>query len=270
MAGPPARTTSSHRRQWVDRRMRQGRPGVAAGPGGASDADADHRGRFGIRVDPRHARTRSSRVLHPRRHRPARGRPGCRRVRDRLGDGRRRRRLPALVETVLYSVSASVAGGVRHPAHAEPPAAGHTAQAGRLLGPSRRRPPHRRRGPPTRSCRRADLNMADRNLRGLRGGATSPRTGDLAPMRHFSHTRWGAWDGHDDRPAAAPRIRVAVTCGAVVLSYAQTWDRCRRLVAGLGRLGVGPGDRVAVIGPNCHRYLELYQAVPGGEWCWYR
>jgi long-chain acyl-CoA synthetase len=66
------------------------------------------------------------------------------------------------------------------------------------------------------------------------------------------------------RAVQVGRDRVAVTCGDVVLSYAETWDRCRRLVAGLGRLGIGPGDRVAVIGPNCHRYLELYQAVPGG------
>ena len=66
------------------------------------------------------------------------------------------------------------------------------------------------------------------------------------------------------RAVQVGRDRVAVTCGDVVLSYEETWDRCRRLVAGLGRLGLGPGDRVAVVGPNCHRYLELYQAVPGG------
>jgi long-chain acyl-CoA synthetase len=57
--------------------------------------------------------------------------------------------------------------------------------------------------------------------------------------------------------------RSAVRCGEVELSYAQMWDRARRLVGALHGLGVGPGDRVAVVGPNCHRYLELYQAVPG-------
>jgi long-chain acyl-CoA synthetase len=41
------------------------------------------------------------------------------------------------------------------------------------------------------------------------------------------------------------------------------WDRCRRLVGALRALGVEEGDRVAVVSPNCHRYLELYQAVPG-------
>jgi long-chain acyl-CoA synthetase len=57
--------------------------------------------------------------------------------------------------------------------------------------------------------------------------------------------------------------RTAVSCGDIDLTYAQTWDRCRRLVGGLHGLGLGPGDRVAVVGPNCHRYLEIYQAVPG-------
>jgi len=57
--------------------------------------------------------------------------------------------------------------------------------------------------------------------------------------------------------------RTAVTCGELELTYAQTWDRCRRLVGALRGLGVQDGDRVAVVGPNCHRYLEIYQAVPG-------
>jgi long-chain acyl-CoA synthetase len=57
--------------------------------------------------------------------------------------------------------------------------------------------------------------------------------------------------------------RVAVMCGHDTFTYAQTWERCRRLVAALRALGLGAGDRVAVVGPNCHRYLELYQAVPG-------
>ena len=55
----------------------------------------------------------------------------------------------------------------------------------------------------------------------------------------------------------------AVTCGDVRLSYASTWERGGRLVRALRALGIRDGERVAVIGPNCHRYLELYQAVPG-------
>ena len=56
---------------------------------------------------------------------------------------------------------------------------------------------------------------------------------------------------------------VAARCGDVEITYAQTWDRARRLVGALRGLGLGDGDRVAVVGRNCHRYLELYQAVPG-------
>jgi long-chain acyl-CoA synthetase len=56
---------------------------------------------------------------------------------------------------------------------------------------------------------------------------------------------------------------VAVRCGDMELTYGETWDRCLRLVGALRRLGVRDGDRLAVVGPNCHRYLELYQAIPG-------
>jgi len=57
--------------------------------------------------------------------------------------------------------------------------------------------------------------------------------------------------------------QVAVRCGQSQLTYGQTWQRARRLAGALGGLGLGRGDRVAVAGRNCHRYLELYQAVPG-------
>jgi long-chain acyl-CoA synthetase len=55
----------------------------------------------------------------------------------------------------------------------------------------------------------------------------------------------------------------AIACGRLRLTYAQTGERCRRLGGALAALGLMRGDRVAVIGPNCHRYLELYQGVPG-------
>lgn len=57
--------------------------------------------------------------------------------------------------------------------------------------------------------------------------------------------------------------REAVSCGGARLSYGDTAERCRRLGGALHDLGLTRGDRVAVIGPNCHRYLELYQGVPG-------
>jgi acyl-CoA synthetase (AMP-forming)/AMP-acid ligase II len=47
--------------------------------------------------------------------------------------------------------------------------------------------------------------------------------------------------------------RPAVACGELRLTYAETWDRCRRLAGALRGLGLVRGDRVAVVGPNCHR-----------------
>src|SRR3954449_7432467 len=63
-------------------------------------------------------------------------------------------------------------------------------------------------------------------------------------------------------------VRVAPDAAAirfedVALTYADTWERCRRLVGALRALGLQRGDRVAVVAQNSHRYLELYQAVPG-------
>jgi long-chain acyl-CoA synthetase len=57
--------------------------------------------------------------------------------------------------------------------------------------------------------------------------------------------------------------RTAVVCGPVSLTYAEMAERCARLVGALRGLGVQAGDRVAIVAPNCHRYLEVYQAVPG-------
>jgi long-chain acyl-CoA synthetase len=55
---------------------------------------------------------------------------------------------------------------------------------------------------------------------------------------------------------------VAVVCGGVRHTYRETADRCRRLIAGLRGLGLVEGDRVGVVTTNCHRYLELYHAIP--------
>jgi long-chain acyl-CoA synthetase len=59
--------------------------------------------------------------------------------------------------------------------------------------------------------------------------------------------------------------RIATRCGETELTYGQTWHRARRLIGALHALGIGigVGDRVAVSARSCHRYLELYQAVPG-------
>ena len=49
---------------------------------------------------------------------------------------------------------------------------------------------------------------------------------------------------------------VAIVHGNTERSYAELDHRCRRLAAGLRRLGVGPGDRVAYLGPNDPTLLE--------------
>jgi long-chain acyl-CoA synthetase len=57
--------------------------------------------------------------------------------------------------------------------------------------------------------------------------------------------------------------RTAVRFGDVTVTYAETWERCRRLAGALGGLGLARGDRVAVVARNSHRYVELYHAIPG-------
>src|SRR3954463_2417361 len=56
--------------------------------------------------------------------------------------------------------------------------------------------------------------------------------------------------------------REAVVDGDLRLTYAQFFERCDRWSAGLQKLGVQQGDRVAYIAPNTHSHLEGYYAVP--------
>ncbi len=54
----------------------------------------------------------------------------------------------------------------------------------------------------------------------------------------------------------------AIVCGADRLDYYSLWSRCRRLAGYLASLGLQPGDRVAIVAFNCHRYIEAYLALP--------
>ena len=56
--------------------------------------------------------------------------------------------------------------------------------------------------------------------------------------------------------------REAVIDGDRRWTYAQFLDRCDRWSAGLQRLGIRKGDRVAYIAPNTHAQLESFNAVP--------
>jgi len=46
------------------------------------------------------------------------------------------------------------------------------------------------------------------------------------------------------------------------LTYAELGDRVARLAAGLRKLGIEDGDRIAMLSPNSARYIEYYMAVP--------
>jgi acyl-CoA synthetase (AMP-forming)/AMP-acid ligase II len=50
--------------------------------------------------------------------------------------------------------------------------------------------------------------------------------------------------------------------GQVRHTYKEFYERINRLAAGLSDLGVGPGDTVAVLDWDSHRYLEFFFAVP--------
>ncbi len=56
----------------------------------------------------------------------------------------------------------------------------------------------------------------------------------------------------------------AVVCGEQRFTHAELGDRVLRLVGALRAMDLSEDARVAVVGPNCHRYLELYLAVPAG------
>ena len=54
----------------------------------------------------------------------------------------------------------------------------------------------------------------------------------------------------------------AVVCADHRMTHGELAERTRRLGSALRALGLRHGDRVAVVGANCHRYLELYLGVP--------
>jgi len=58
--------------------------------------------------------------------------------------------------------------------------------------------------------------------------------------------------------------RTALVCGDQPITYAELADRCDRVAPALRSLGLEPGDRVAILAANCHRYVEAYMGVPAG------
>ena len=64
------------------------------------------------------------------------------------------------------------------------------------------------------------------------------------------------------RAGAVFADRVAVIDGAKRFTYAQFFERAQRLAGALARLGVEPGERVALLAPNTHVLLESHFGVP--------
>jgi fatty-acyl-CoA synthase len=67
-----------------------------------------------------------------------------------------------------------------------------------------------------------------------------------------------------ERSALVYGDRTAVVSEGRTHTYAEHWDRVRRLAGMLHRLGVGAGERVAVLAPNTHVLLEASTGVAAG------
>ena len=64
------------------------------------------------------------------------------------------------------------------------------------------------------------------------------------------------------RAAAIYPARTAVVHDALRRSYAETYERCRRLAGALAERGVGLGDTVSIMAPNVPAMLEAHFGVP--------
>src|SRR3979490_3301543 len=64
------------------------------------------------------------------------------------------------------------------------------------------------------------------------------------------------------RSASAYRDKIAVVDGDRPLTYCEFNQRVHRLASALTRVGIEPGDRVAVLAPNTVAALEPHFAVP--------
>ncbi len=69
---------------------------------------------------------------------------------------------------------------------------------------------------------------------------------------------------HAARHHAQGEIVARTSDGAIHRSsWGEIEEKARRLVNALAALGIGPGDRVATLGWNDHRHVQIYYAVPG-------
>jgi len=65
-----------------------------------------------------------------------------------------------------------------------------------------------------------------------------------------------------ERSAGVYPEKIAVIHGSERYTYAQLYERCRRLASALSRRGIGPGDTVSVMASNVPAMLEAHYGVP--------
>ncbi len=58
--------------------------------------------------------------------------------------------------------------------------------------------------------------------------------------------------------------KVALVSGANEFTFAEFWGRAEKLVGALREMGLGHGDRVAILSANSSQYVETYVGVPAG------
>lgn len=67
------------------------------------------------------------------------------------------------------------------------------------------------------------------------------------------------------RSATQAPESVSTICGDRTFTHAQTMDRVSRLAGAMRQLGVGGGDRVAILALNSDRYFQLLLAIPWAD-----
>ena len=95
--------------------------------------------------------------------------------------------------------------------------------------------------------------MTERSTTGIFETGLDRGPANHQPLTPLSFLAWSAHVYPD---------KCAVIHGDLRYSYAQFYERCRRLAGALRGRGIGPGDTVAVMAPNVPAMLEAHYGVP--------
>ena len=104
-------------------------------------------------------------------------------------------------------------------------------------------------GPPTGDGE----SVTERSTTGIFETGLDRGPANHQPLTPLSFLAWSAHVYPD---------KCAVIHGDLRYSYAQFYERCRRLAGALRGRGIGPGDTVAVMAPNVPAMLEAHYGVP--------